>query len=169
MTSRFEKAEELGELLGVVSARRHCIGFTFIENDDNSTRHRGLTLRGRTPAYGFAAATVTLFFFYLSYLASSYSRGMTLCSSFAKFSARTLRLLDLPMCVIGQMLARSFRFYVHVQPFIWKTLDLPRPTCAEVRCRLCSDDSGDKLRQSGVENELLNRFTDQVEANRGVR
>lgn len=62
MMSRFEKAEELGELLGGVSARRHCIGFTFIENDDNSTRHRGLTLRGRTPAYSFAAATVPLFF-----------------------------------------------------------------------------------------------------------
>lgn len=57
-------------------------------------------------------------------------------------------------------------FYVHVQPFIWKTLDLPRPTCAEVRCRLCSDDSGEKLRQSGLENELLNRFTDQVEEKR---
>lgn len=118
--SRFEKAEELGELLGVVSARRHCIGFTFIENDDNSTRHRGLTLRGRTPAYSFAAATVTLFFFYLSYLASSYSRGMTLCSSFAKFSARTLRLLDLPMCVIGQMLARSFRFTCMCSPLFGK-------------------------------------------------
>lgn len=64
MTSRFEKAGESGELLGAVSARRHCIGFTFIENDDNSTRRRALTLRGRTPAYSFAAATVPLFFFF---------------------------------------------------------------------------------------------------------
>lgn len=42
--------------------------------------------------------------FYSYHLVSSYCCGMTLCFFLVKFSARTLPLLDLSMCVIGQAL-----------------------------------------------------------------
>lgn len=63
--------------------------------------------------------------------------------------------------------AHSFHFMCMCSPLFGK-LWICLSRLAQSAVSSLPDDSGDKLQQSGIENELLNRFTDQVEENRGA-
>lgn len=135
--SCFGKAAELGELLGGVSAQRHCIGFTFIENDDNSTRHQGLTLRGRTPAYSFAAATVPLFFFFLLMLFGIFifPRNDSLLLIREIFRSDALSAGLAHVCDWSDACA-LVPFHVHVQALYLENFGFASADLRRVRCRL---------------------------------